>query len=209
MRFVCATVVAVLMAGCGAVHATGPHTIKLTLVRHGQSAGNASGLIDTSTPGPLLSAKRTCQASFAATHFSANRYDGIFASTMVRTQQTATPMSKTLSEPITVLPGLREIEAGKYDGQPESTGLDLYLAVQQLNARFSDAVKRIYDSGAQNPVAFSHSQSIMVWVLMNARNANPSWFNTNPLPNVGRAVVVGDPIGGWKMTEWNTDSAPC
>ena len=39
-------------------------------------------------------------------------YDAIYASDIVRTQQTATPMSQYLGLPIQVLPGLREIQAG-------------------------------------------------------------------------------------------------
>jgi broad specificity phosphatase PhoE len=50
-----------------------------------------------------------------------NRYDGIYASTMVRTQETAVPLSRALGEPVTVLPGLREVEAGQNEGKPEAT----------------------------------------------------------------------------------------
>ena len=38
--FAIATIVALVTAGCGSVHAAGPHNITLTLVRHAQSAGN-------------------------------------------------------------------------------------------------------------------------------------------------------------------------
>ena len=85
-------------------------------MRHGQSAANASGLIDTSTPGPELTPKGWCQATIAATQLAPNHYDGIYASSMVRTQETATPTAQALGEGITVLPGLREIEAGQYEG---------------------------------------------------------------------------------------------
>jgi broad specificity phosphatase PhoE len=46
---------------------------------------------------------------------------------MVRTQQTAVPLSQYLGLPIQVLPGLQEIEAGKYEGTPERAGLFGYL----------------------------------------------------------------------------------
>src|SRR5277367_3584430 len=119
-RFAAVVIIAVLAAGCAPARAAGPHTITLTLVRHAQSAGNASGLIDTSTPGPELTAKGWCQATLAAGQLSPNHYDGIYASSLIRTQQTATPTAQALGEPISVLPGLREIEAGQYEGQPES-----------------------------------------------------------------------------------------
>jgi broad specificity phosphatase PhoE len=227
-RFVGVVLVAALAVGCGSARAAGPRTITLTLVRHGQSAGNASGLIDTSTPGPELTAKGWCQATLAATQLAPNHYDGIYASSMIRTQETATPTAQVLNETVTVLPGLREIEAGQYEGQPESTIPQTYFAAPQrwlqgdrtaripgsvngneFDARFDEAVQQIYDTGEQNPVAFSHSGAIMFWVLMNVRNADPSLLTTKPLPNVGRVVITGNPSGGWILTEWDADPPPC
>src|SRR5277367_1363499 len=130
-RFAAVVIIAVLAAGCAPARAAGPHTITLTLVRHAQSAGNASGLIDTSTPGPELTAKGWCQATLAAGQLSPNHYDGIYASSMIRTQQTAMPMAQALAEPVSVLPGLREIEAGQYEGQPESSTAQTWLVAPQ------------------------------------------------------------------------------
>jgi broad specificity phosphatase PhoE len=227
-RFVAIVAVAMLAVSCGSARAAGPRTITLTLVRHAQSAANASGLIDTSTPGPELTAKGWCQATLTVGQLAPNHYDGIYASTMIRTQETATPTAQALGEPVTVLPGLREIEAGQYDGTPESNMRQTYFAAPQrwlqgdrsaripgsvdgneFNARFDEAVQRIYDSGEQNPVAFSHSAAIMLWVLMNVRNADPSLLGSKPLPNVGRVVLTGSPSDGWTLTEWDADPPPC
>lgn len=227
-RFVAIAVVAVLATGCGAARAAGPRTITLTLVRHAQSAGNASGLIDTSVPGPELTPKGWCQATVVAPQLAPNHYDGIYASTMIRTQETATPTSQMLSEPVAVLPGLREIEAGQYEGTPETNIAQTYFAAPQrwlrgdrnaripgsvdgneFEARFTEAVQRIYDSGQQNPVAFSHSAAIMMWVLMTVRNPDPSLLSTKPLPNVGHVVLTGNPSDGWTLTEWDADPPPC
>jgi broad specificity phosphatase PhoE len=225
--FVAAVLVAVLAAGCGSARAAGAHTITLTLVRHAQSAGNASGLIDTSTPGPELTPKGWCQATLAAGQLSPNHYDGIYASNMIRTQETATPTAQALGEPVEVLPGLREIEAGQYEGQPESNAQN-YLAAprrwlqgdrgaripgsvdgNEFEARFDESVQHIYDSGELNPVAFSHGGAIMLWVLMNVRNPDPSLLTGKPLPNIGRVVVTGNPSNGWTLTEWDADPPPC
>jgi len=227
-RFVAVVVIAVLAAGCAPARAAGPHTITLTLVRHAQSAGNASGLIDTSTPGPELTAKGWCQATLAAAQLARNHYDGVYASSMIRTQQTATPTAQALGEPVGVLPGLREIEAGQYDGTPESNIPQTYFAAPQrwlqgdrsaripgsvdgneFDARFDEAVQHIYDSGEQNPVAFSHSAAIMLWVLMNVRNPDLSLLTTKPLPNIGHVVITGNPSDGWTLNEWDANPPPC
>jgi broad specificity phosphatase PhoE len=147
---------------------------------------------------------------------------------MIRTQETATPTAQALDEPITVLPGLREIEAGQFEGAPEATIAQTYFAAptrwlqgdrsaripgsvdgNEFDARFDEAVQRIYDSGQQNPVAFSHSAAIMFWVLMNVRNPDPSLVKTKSLPNVGHVVLTGNPSDGWTLTEWDADPPPC
>ena len=214
-------------AVCGIAHAAGAHTITLTLVRHAQSQGNASGLIDTSVPGPDLTPKGWCQATTEAGPLSANHYDGVYASNMVRTQETATPTAQALGETVDVQPGLREIEAGQLEGQPEANARALFAAPMQwlqgdrsaripgsidgneFESRFNDAVAHIYDTGQLNPVAFSHAGAIMVWVLMNAHNADPSLLTSKPLPNMGRVVVTGSPSNGWTLTDWVVDPPPC
>jgi broad specificity phosphatase PhoE len=223
-RFASAVVFAVAgllasLTGAPASHAD--HTITLTFVRTGQSTSNASGLIDTSVPGPSLSDLGYQQATTAANQLRANGYDGIYASTMVRAQQTAAPLSQALGKPVTVLPGLREIEAGQFEGQPEADAQqDETAAVawirgdravhvpgsidgNEFNARFGDAVKAIYDSGNLNPVAFSHDGAVMVWVLMNVKNPDNALLTSDPLPNTGHIVVVGSPQGGWTLKDWN------
>jgi broad specificity phosphatase PhoE len=49
-----------------------------------------------------------------ANELAANNYDGISASSMIRTQETAAPLADLLGLPIVVLPGLREIDAGVF-----------------------------------------------------------------------------------------------
>jgi broad specificity phosphatase PhoE len=195
--------------------------ITLTLVRHAQSAGNASGLIDTSTPGPDLTelGRGQALAVAAALRGKGTDYDGIYASTMIRTQETAQPMADALHEPIVVLPGLREIEAGIYEGSPEAAIADTYFQAPQqwlrgdrdaripgsvdgneFDARFDEAVQTIYDDtvadGANpNVVAYSHGAAIMMWVAMNV----PGVEAITPLQNTGYFVIRGNPRDGWTL----------
>lgn len=219
-----ATLCAVIVVGaCGAaVPSDTDHPITLTLIRHGQSAGNASGVIDTSVPGPVLTDLGRAQALMAANRFSSNDYDGVFASSMVRTQETAQPMATALGERVEVLPGLREVEAGQLEGQPEATaGQTIYGTLtdwvagdrgeripgsidgNEFDARFDEAVQTIYDSGDTRPVAFSHGGAIAAWTLMNVDNTDASLLTTNPLPNTAYVVVSGSPTDGWKLMDWN------
>ena len=172
----------------------------VTFIRHGESEGNASGLIDTSTPGPSLTALGQQQAQAIANKLSYNNYDAIYASTMVRTQQTSAPMAKALGLPVTVLPGLQEIEAGSFEGTPEATasqgygliplvwsiGLPQYGMPQDMSkvmpgttptldgyafdARVEAALQTMYDNGDRNAAVFSHGGAIMFWTMMNVGN---------------------------------------
>jgi broad specificity phosphatase PhoE len=205
----------------GATTAHADRTITLTFVRSAQSAGNASGLIDTSVPGPDLSALGYQQAATVANQLRTNGYDGVYASTMVRAQATAAPMAQALGKPVAVLPGLREIEAGQFEGQLEADAPQDEAAAMawlhgdrsadipgsingyEFDERFGDAVKTIYDSGDLNPVAFSHSGAIMFWVLMNVKNPDISLPTADPLPNTGHIVVVGSPKAGWTLKDWD------
>ncbi|MGY4710330.1 histidine phosphatase family protein [Mycolicibacterium sp. CBM1] len=216
-----ALVAVVLLAGCSSA-APKDRTITLTFIRHGESEANSAGVIDTSVPGPSLTPVGQQQAASVASRLESNRYDGIYASEMVRTQQTAAPMAKALGEQVTVLPGLNEIPAGWFNGEKADTAASTYMVAPidwlrgdtsfsipgsvsgtQFNGAFTAAVQRIYDSGNTKPVAFSSSASIMMWILLNARNARNSLLADHPLPNTGRVVVTGNPAIGWTLQDWD------
>ena len=199
-----------------------PESITLTFVRHAQSQGNASGLIDTSVPGPALTPLGEEEAEKAAITLRDRHFDGMYASTMVRTQQTAAPLAADLQEQVTVLPGLREIEAGSYEGKPEADAATGYFEAparwlagdldaripgsidgHEFEDRFSAAVQTIYDSGERNPVAFAHGGSIMAWTMMNVKNPNQALLEQHPLPNTGTVVLRGSPASGWTLIDWN------
>lgn len=216
-----ALLAAVLLASCSSAT---PHerTITLTFIRHAESEANASGVIDTMVPGPSLTPAGQQQAAAAADRLKSNRYDGVYASEMVRTQQTAAPMAKALGEQVTVLPGLNEISAGWFDGDNVKNAAATYMVAPadwlrgdtsfsipgsvsgtEFNGKFTAAVQQIYASGNNKPVAFSSAASIMLWTLMNARNAKDSLATDHPLPNTGRVVLTGNPVIGWTLVDWD------
>jgi broad specificity phosphatase PhoE len=199
-----------------------PEDITITFVRHGESEGNASGLIDTSVPGPNLTALGEQQAKAVAQTLSRAKHDGIYASTMIRTQETAQPLADELGESIVVLPGLREIEAGDFEGQSELSAVDGYFQPlkqwmagdrsaripgsvdgNEFDARFDEAVDTIYRSGERQPVVYSHGAAISMWTMMNVHNPPLELVQTHPLPNTGVVVVRGNPQDGWTLLDWN------
>lgn len=212
-------VMIVVVACAGSPHV---RTITLTFVRHAQSVSNAEGIINTEVPGAGLTEEGRKQATQIAHQLGRNGYDGIYASTMVRTQQTAAPMSEQLSRRVEVLPGLREIDAGWYEDEPKSISGSTYLLApkdwlhgdranaipgsidgNEFNDQFTAAVQKIYDRGDAKPVAFSHGAAIMTWTLMNVKNPKDSLMTDHPLPNIGRVVITGSPATGWRLVDWD------
>ncbi|WP_233213422.1 histidine phosphatase family protein [Mycobacterium hubeiense] len=211
-----------------AIPAWAAENMRVTFVRHGESAGNASGLIDTSTPGPVLTELGQQQARDVVDTLGDNNYDAIYASTMVRTQLTAAPMSQYLGLPIQVLPGLQEIEAGVFEGTPESEAANGYARIplawalagnrdvvmpgtsldgHAFDARVDGALKTMYDKGDRNVVVFSHGGTIMFWTMMNAQNLTTTQkiqlLSTAPLGNTDYVIIEGNPEDGWTLVEWN------
>ncbi|ANW63652.1 histidine phosphatase family protein [Mycobacterium sp. djl-10] len=211
----------VLLSGCGSDPAP-PESITVTFVRHAQSQANADGVIDTTVPGPGITADGEKQAQQVADELRARDFDGIYASSMIRTQQTAAPLARDLGEQVDVLPGLEEIPAGWFEGSPEAAApMTYFLAPEQwlqgqrsaripgaidgdeFNEEFTAAVGRIYDSGDKNAVAFSHGAAITVWTQMNVTNPDGNLLMSHPLPNVGQVVIEGNPVTGWQLVSWD------
>ncbi|MBW0272823.1 histidine phosphatase family protein [Nocardia sp. MH4] len=220
-------VLTLVTAGGGsalAAPATGEMT--LTLVRHGESTGNASGLIDTTVPGPELTAKGWEQSAAVAELLADCKFDGVYASTMIRTQQTAAPTSQLCGLPTVIEDGIHEIEAGIYEGTPErDAGRDYFAAPLQwiqgnldaripgsingheFKKRMNDSIQDIQDRGSKRAAVFSHGGAIMVWTLMSVSDPDPSKLQSDPLHNTGRVVVKGSPAKGWKLVSWDGHSA--
>jgi phosphohistidine phosphatase SixA len=185
----------------------GEEEMVLDLVRHGQSTDNASQIINTVPPGATLTPEGVEQAQNLASpdnpmHLaSPDSYSGIFASELIRTQQTAADWLTAAgapSTPVTVLPGLDEINAGIYEGQPEFSLagiLDLLAPVSWVlgsefvsipgsttpngvafDESYSNAVQTIYNAGGATTdghltdAAFTSDLAMTTWTLMNVKN---------------------------------------
>jgi broad specificity phosphatase PhoE len=223
--YVATTVVtAIVFMLSTALTAWAAETMTLTFVRHGESEANAAGIIDTSVPGPHLTELGHQQAAAVAGALAGNNYDGVYASSMIRTQETAEPLATQLGQPIVVLPGLREIDAGVFEGQSEDSGLGRigYVAAplawtlgarfvpvlgstdgNAFDARVDDAVQTIYDSGDRNAVVFSHGATIMFWTMMNVDNPDLGLILSHPLDNTSVVVITGNPEDGWTLENWD------
>jgi probable phosphoglycerate mutase len=94
---------------------------RLVLVRHGASAVNLPGaepfgLLDGHSD-PPLAAEGVAQAAATATRLEPERPDRIFVSSLRRTAETAAPLAAGLGLEPEVVPELREVHLGEWEGQ--------------------------------------------------------------------------------------------
>jgi broad specificity phosphatase PhoE len=171
-------------------------SIVLDFVRHGESGDMTA--INTLVPGPDLTDTGEQQATDLVKVLSGSGIDEIYASTMVRSQETATPLAEALGLPIHDLAQLNEIDAGIFEGMPVNVGDiplggALYLLAPALwtlgldfvpelgstdangivfEQRVDEAVQTIYagSSAGDTDAVFSHEGTIAIWTLMNVNN---------------------------------------
>lgn len=176
--------------------------ITLDLIRHGESVDNAEGILGTMPPGAELTPVGVQQADDVASEINAafpDGIDGIYASEMIRAQDTAQPLADLLGMETQILAGLNELNAGWLEGKPLDTFTEIGYVfaplmwvmgqywVPQLgsavdvngaafNDRVSDAIETIYGNTVADPAnpmsdaVFSHAGTIAVWTLMNVKN---------------------------------------
>src|SRR5271155_1969384 len=137
-------------------------SIVLDFVRHGES-GDMS-VVNTMVPGPDLTDTGEQQAQALVNAMSGNGIDDIYASAMVRSQETAAPLAEALHLPINVLSGLNEIDAGIFEGIPVNVGAlplggALYLLAPLAWTLGLDFVPQLGSTVDPNGVAFDESFS--------------------------------------------------
>jgi len=219
-KFLAVLAATVIVGACGG--STQARSITLTFVRNAQSQANADGVIDTDIPGPSLTPDGKVQAQQLVNQVSHKDIDSIYSSAMAEAQQTAGPLASELGKQVEVLDGLQSLNAGWYNGKPETMASSTYMVApvdwingdaqdsipgsisgKQFNNQFSGAIRKVYDSGHTKPAVFSQGTAIMVWTLMNAKNVKDTLLTSHPLPNTGRVVVTGNPMTGWTLVEWD------
>ncbi len=182
----------------GSATAWADDSITLDFVRHGES-GDMS-VINTLVPGPDLTELGREEAESVAQALAHSGIQEIYASTMVRSLETATPLADLLGLQIQQLSGLNEINAGIFEGAPVDVGdvplggaLYLFAPLlwtlgldfvpelgssdfdgMEFEDRVNAALQTIYSTNVTNGDSidgvFSHEGTIAIWTLMNVDN---------------------------------------
>lgn len=193
--------------------------MRLLLLRHGQTPANVRGELDTAHPGPGLTDLGHAQAAGVPIGLREQHIDAIFASTLVRTQQTAAPLAADRGLAVEVLPGTHEIAAGELELASDHDSYRRYFETckawgsgdrdrlmpggtsgHHFFERFDESIARIGDVGVA--VVVSHGAAMRVWVAGRARNIEPAFIPRQELDNTGLVVLEGSTASGWNLVDW-------
>ena len=201
--------------------------MRLLLIRHGQTPGNVLGQLDTAHPGPGLTELGERQAAALARSLANEHIDLLFASTLIRTQITATPLAAVRGLQIEVLEGLREIEAGSLEKLTDKASHLRYLGTvfgwtdgelhrrmpggpsgHDFFERYDASIARIAATAAATGDAgtvavVSHGAAIRVWTGLRATNMEAGFAARHALANTGIVALEGDPDAGWRLIHWD------
>lgn len=89
--------------------------MRLLLIRHGQSEGNASGVVQGHIDYGLTSLGRA-QAEATAQRLAVEKVDRVLTSPLLRARQTAEPIARAIGAPLEPELGLREYDIGDISG---------------------------------------------------------------------------------------------
>lgn len=199
--------------------------MRLLLIRHGQTPGNVLGQLDTAHPGPGLTELGERQAAALARSLANEQIDLLFASTLIRTQITAAPLSAVRGLEIEVLEGLREIEAGSLEKLTDKKSHLRYLGTvfgwaagdlhrrmpagpsgHDFFERYDASITRIAAAAAGDTATVavvSHGAAIRVWAGFRASNVEAGFAARHALANTGIVALEGDPDAGWRLIHWD------
>ena len=200
--------------------------MRLLLIRHGQTPGNVLGQLDTAHPGPGLTDLGERQAAALARSLGDQQIDLLYASTLIRTQITAAPLSAARGLGVEVLEGVQEIEAGSLEKLTDKESHLRYLGTvfgwaagelhrrmpagpsgHEFFERFDASIARVAaaaaGSGAGTAAVVSHGAAIRVWAGLRATNVEAGFAARHVLANTGIVALEGDPDGGWRLIHWD------
>jgi len=117
---------------------------KVTVLRHGESAGNVRPVYQGELPGTDLTDQGRAQAAAAGEILGSQKVTRIYASPLARTQQTASHIAETTKAPIVTDERIREIRFGEFEGKTIDFTDLTFLKARRAHKLQSGQVESIY-----------------------------------------------------------------
>jgi broad specificity phosphatase PhoE len=196
---------------------------RLLFVRHGESLANAIRALDCAVPGPELTELGQAQAEALAADLAHEDIRAVWASSMTRAQQTATPLAARFGLTVQVDPDLREAHVGDLHPRSDDSAIwhwrQLYtrwLADAELGdrrpggesgaeviARYVPAVHRIAAALTEGTaVIVSHGAASGLVLAGLCPEVSPVYALENHLDNTAVVEVEVLDGGGYRCLSW-------
>lgn len=202
-------------------------TVRLHLVRHGQTPSNLVHALDTAAPGAPLTPEGERQARAVGRALAAEPLDAVYASTLDRARATAAEVARPHGLDVQVREGLREVLAGDLEMRTDDDSVHRYLSTMvawasgDLDAampggesgratleRFDAVVDELLGTGAETVAAVSHGAMIRLWALTRAGNLDAATAGRWSLDNTGVVTLETSGPTGWYATRWQDQVVP-
>jgi 4a-hydroxytetrahydrobiopterin dehydratase len=198
--------------------------MRLYLVRHGRTPSNVARLLDTAIPGAELDPTGHEQARTLVERLDGHTVDAVYASDLIRTQQTLAPFAEQRGLEPTILGGLREIQAGedemaprwgRYVGSLKAWGEgDLAASVpggedaHAFYERYDEAIAQIAAAGHESALLVSHGAALRMWIAARVQGIDLAEVVGRRLGNTTVVTLDGDPEQGWTFVSWDELEEP-
>jgi probable phosphoglycerate mutase len=202
-----------------------PGSTEVVLIRHGASeaavVGSRFPLVDGHSD-PALSAAGRAQAEMVAASLGAgDEFGGLFASTLRRTQETAAPLAAATGLTVEVVPELREVFLGDFEGgeyriragrgdpvikrvfeEERWSAIPNGESWESFGARVSAGIERIVERVGPNTSAAAVVHGAVIGQLCRqATVSRPFAFVHSDNCSISRLVVFAD--GRWLLRGFN------
>lgn len=198
---------------------------RLHLVRHGQTPSNVAGALDTALPGAPLTDLGRDQAQIVGAELAESGITPsvVFSSEADRARETAGLIAAEMALDTQAIPGVHEVQAGRYEMR---TGADALLAYNRVVRDWLEEgdlasslpggesaldirdrampivaeLRSSYLEGGTDVVLVVHG-TLMRMIAVFAGAVPSQWALDNRMPNCGVIELVPDG-GGWSCERW-------
>lgn len=196
--------------------------MRLLLIRHGRTASNVTRLLDTAPPGAPLDDVGLSQARALADTLADEPIEAVYASDLIRSQQTAEPLALRHGLEVIVRAGVREIQAGEDEMSADwvrylttiiSWQSDIDTRIpggetgREVLARFDAVLGEARAKGHRTIAVVSHGAMIRTWAATRATNLTLDFLRTTSLENTLVVDLADAADGSWQVTRWG-DKTP-
>ena len=196
--------------------------MRLLLIRHGRTASNVTRLLDTAPPGAPLDDVGLDQARALADTLADEPIEAVYASDLIRSQQTAEPLALRHGLDVIVRAGIREIQAGEDEMSADwvrylttiiSWQSDIDTRIpggetgREVLARFDAVLGEARAKGHRTIAVVSHGAMIRTWAATRATNLTVDFLRTTSLENTLVVDLADAADGSWQVTRWG-DKTP-